>query len=63
MVVYNAVTMSTPSYGDYQYPTWAVAVGFVIAFSSMIPVPLSIVYELVKADVSFINVFFVFALI
>ena len=49
MVVYNAVTLTTPSYGDYQYPSWAVALGFVVAFSSIIPIPICLIYEVTNA--------------
>ncbi|KAJ3597854.1 hypothetical protein NHX12_001370 [Muraenolepis orangiensis] len=46
MVVVSFATFNPPSYGSYTFPTWANMVGWCLAISSMIMVPLYAVYKL-----------------
>ena len=48
MTVYNLLALKAPYYGDYTFPVWSVAVGYVIALSSFIPIPLYMVICLLK---------------
>ncbi|XP_048245862.1 sodium- and chloride-dependent betaine transporter-like isoform X2 [Haliotis rufescens] len=36
---YSFYSYRPPKYGDYIYPTWATAVGWLISFSSLLPLP------------------------
>jgi hypothetical protein len=40
MIIFSAVQMDSPSYGDYVYPPWARGVGWCIAMISIVPIPL-----------------------
>jgi solute carrier family 6 amino acid transporter-like protein 5/7/9/14 len=50
MVVYSAVQMAPPTYGDYQYPSWAITVGWVVAMCSIVPMPGIALYRILKAE-------------
>ena len=50
--------MAEPSYGDYTYPEGAIVVGWIIAFASLIPIPVSAIHELCKHEGSFLQVRF-----
>ena len=50
MLVMNCVSITRPSYGDYEYPGWAEALGWTVSFISVIPIPAMAVYELTKTS-------------
>lgn len=47
MIDYEAPTYNN---GEYHYPAWAVALGWVIASLSIICIPIFIVYEFLQSD-------------
>ena len=49
MLVFSSVQMTSPSYGDYQYPEWAKAIGWSVAMLSVIPMPLVAVIQIYRA--------------
>ena len=50
ITVYNLVAMGRPYYGDYMYPNWAVGLGWCIAVSSLLPIPICFLFELLKHE-------------
>ena len=56
ITVYNLAAMGEPYYGDYKYPAWAVMIGWCIAVSSLIPIPVCFVLELLRHEGSLIEV-------
>ncbi|XP_063415192.1 sodium- and chloride-dependent glycine transporter 2-like isoform X2 [Mytilus trossulus] len=50
MVVFNLIQFTPVSYGTYKYPNWAVVVGWMIGFASVIPIPLYIIKDLWAAE-------------
>ena len=47
--MFSSVQMTSPSYGDYQYPEWAKAMGWSVAMLSVIPMPLVAVIQVLLA--------------
>ncbi|KAL4221042.1 hypothetical protein ACF0H5_019304 [Mactra antiquata] len=47
---FNLAQLSPVTYGKVTYPTWALAIGWVIAIASLIPLPLCALIELRRAD-------------
>lgn len=45
MIQYRPIT-----YNHYQYPGWAVAIGFLMALSSVICIPLYALFQLCRTD-------------
>lgn len=41
-------TYAPPAYGDYVYPPWSIGLGWVIAITSLVPIPVYLVYRLYK---------------
>ncbi|XP_046572988.1 sodium- and chloride-dependent glycine transporter 1-like [Haliotis rubra] len=41
---YSFYSYRPPKYGDYIYPTWATAVGWLISFSSLLPFPIVFIW-------------------
>ena len=37
--------MGSPTYGDYEYPDWAKAIGWCLAMCSIVPLPAMAVYQ------------------
>ena len=56
ITVYNLAAMGQPYYGSYTYPGWAVMIGWCIAVSSLVPIPVCFLLELLKHDGSLIQV-------
>ena len=46
----SIVTWKPASLGDYEYPTAANALGWVLAMSSMLPIPIVAVYTFIVAE-------------
>ncbi|XP_071082810.1 sodium- and chloride-dependent creatine transporter 1-like [Haliotis cracherodii] len=53
--ILTVVKYEAPTYGDYVYPTYGVAIGFCIGLVSIVPVPICMIQELVKANGSFVE--------
>ncbi|KAG1663867.1 Sodium- and chloride-dependent glycine transporter 2 [Nymphon striatum] len=49
ILFFNWYKYQPASYGPYVYPMWAQAVGWLMAFSSVIMIPIFAVYQIVKA--------------
>lgn len=56
MVVFNLIQFTPVSYGTYKYPSWAVVVGWMIGFASVIPIPLYIIKDLWAAEGTLLQV-------
>ncbi|CAI9724448.1 sodium-dependent serotonin transporter-like [Octopus vulgaris] len=41
----SVVSDSGPVYGTYQYPSWSIGIGWIIVCSSLICIPLYIIYK------------------
>ncbi|ELT92641.1 hypothetical protein CAPTEDRAFT_140091, partial [Capitella teleta] len=39
ILVFSSFQMGAPTYGDYEYPSWAVGIGWAVAMCSIIPIP------------------------
>ncbi|XP_071126480.1 sodium- and chloride-dependent glycine transporter 2-like isoform X1 [Mytilus edulis] len=50
MLVFNMTQITPVSYGTYQYPQWAIAVGWIIGMISVIPIPIYMVVDLWDAN-------------
>ncbi|CAC5408977.1 Sodium- and chloride-dependent neutral and basic amino acid transporter B(0+),Sodium- and chloride-dependent taurine transporter,Sodium-dependent noradrenaline transporter,Sodium-dependent proline transporter,Sodium-and chloride-dependent glycine transporter 1,Creatine transporter,Sodium- and chloride-dependent GABA transporter 3,Sodium- and chloride-dependent betaine transporter,Sodium- and chloride-dependent GABA transporter 2,Sodium-dependent dopamine transporter,Sodium- and chloride-dependent GABA tran len=50
MLVFNMTQITPVSYGTYQYPQWAIAVGWIIGMLSVIPIPIYMVIDLWNAN-------------
>ena len=48
--------MDRPTYGDYIYPEGAIVVGWIIAFISLIPIPVLAIHELCTREGPFVEV-------
>ena len=55
--------MAEPSYGDYTYPDGAIIVGWIVAFMSLVPIPVLAVHELFKREGSLLEVCWVSSII
>ncbi|XP_067651324.1 sodium- and chloride-dependent glycine transporter 2-like isoform X3 [Haliotis asinina] len=53
--ILTLVQYQAPTYGDYEYPTYGVAIGLFIGLVSMVPVPVCMIKELVKTKGSFVE--------
>ena len=48
--------MAEPSYGDYTYPDSAIIVGWIVAFMSLVPIPVLAAHELFTRKGSLLEV-------
>ncbi|XP_045161496.2 sodium- and chloride-dependent glycine transporter 1-like [Mercenaria mercenaria] len=48
--IFNLAQLEAVKYGDVTYPRWAIGIGWVIAFISLIPVPVCMIQALRKAE-------------
>ncbi|GFO09380.1 sodium- and chloride-dependent glycine transporter 1-like [Plakobranchus ocellatus] len=48
--VFSMVTLGAVTYGDYVYPDWAIAVGWMLATVSMVPIPFMAIYQIYYAS-------------
>ena len=46
--VFNLVTYSPLKFGDYEYPGWGQAIGWLMTVSSLIFIPAVMIYKLLK---------------
>ena len=56
MTVYNLFALKAPYYGDYTFPGWSIAIGYIIALSSFVPIPLGVTISLFKEQGSLLEV-------
>ncbi|KAL4240747.1 Sodium- and chloride-dependent glycine transporter 1 [Mactra antiquata] len=49
-VVFTCITYAPPVVDDYVYPEWAVAIGWLIACCSLVPIPLYAIYKLCTTE-------------
>ncbi|XP_048243224.1 sodium- and chloride-dependent GABA transporter 3-like [Haliotis rufescens] len=47
---YSLYSYRPPKYGDYNYPTWATAVGWLISLASLLPLPVVFIWTVVNRD-------------
>ncbi|EMP34180.1 Sodium- and chloride-dependent glycine transporter 1 [Chelonia mydas] len=50
ILVFTVIQYRPIAYNTYVYPTWAVSIGFLMALSSVLCIPLYAVYKLCRAD-------------
>ena len=50
ILLFALVDYSTVTYGDYVYPGWVDAVGWILALSSIIFIPGVMIYKVYKED-------------
>ena len=44
------IKFKPPTYGNYTYPPWGVAIGWTLALCSMILIPANIVFSMARTD-------------
>ena len=54
--IFSLLHYSVPTYGDYVYPGWANVIGWILAVSSSIPIPLGMLHQLYKTEGTIIQV-------
>ncbi|XP_064608852.1 sodium- and chloride-dependent glycine transporter 1-like isoform X2 [Liolophura sinensis] len=52
---FSVSQLAPVSYGDYQYPAWAIRFGWFLGVLSLLPVPIVMLIEMLKAKGSFIQ--------
>lgn len=62
MLTFNMSQLKPVSYGTYQYPIWAILIGWIIGMASVVPIPIQAVIGLCKSNGSLLQVCFLFAL-
>lgn len=50
ILIFTVIQYRPITYNHYQYPGWAVAIGFLMALSSVICIPLYAVFQLCRTD-------------
>lgn len=50
ILIFTVIQYQPITYNHYQYPGWAVAIGFLMALSSVICIPLYALYQLCRTD-------------
>lgn len=55
-IVYGLSTYQNLQLGDYVYPTWANALGWILSGTSMLAIPVVAVYQICRTPGSFIEV-------
>ncbi|XP_067651013.1 sodium- and chloride-dependent glycine transporter 2-like [Haliotis asinina] len=54
-LVLTVVHYDAPTFGDYVYPAYGLAIGFVIGLATIVPVPICMAQELLKAKGTFVG--------
>ena len=55
-LIYVLTSMSRPYYGNYRYPDFAVAIGWMIASASLVPLPICAAYTMWQKEGSLMEV-------
>lgn len=50
ILIFTVIQYQPITYNHYQYPGWAVAIGFLMALSSVICIPLYALFQLCRTD-------------
>lgn len=53
--LFSISKLSPVTYGDYQYPTWAIVFGWVLGMLSLVPLPAVMISQIFKAKGTFIE--------
>ncbi|XP_022909360.2 sodium- and chloride-dependent GABA transporter ine isoform X1 [Onthophagus taurus] len=48
--VFYMIAYEQPTYGNYAYPKWAIAIGWIITSSSILCIPIFMIYVITKAE-------------
>lgn len=48
ILIFSSFRLGRPTYGAYEYPDWAVGLGWVIAMCSIVPIPGYMVYAFIR---------------
>ena len=56
LLLFGLINHTPVTYGTYSYPTWAVGCGWIIAMSSIVPIPIVFATKLVNAKGSLFQV-------
>ena len=49
VILATVIRYKVPKYGSYEYPDWAMAVGWMVGFASVVPIPLLAAHSLFTA--------------
>lgn len=55
ILVFTWIDFVPARYGDYEFPTWANAIGWVLSFSSVSLIPLVAIYKIIREKGSFVE--------
>lgn len=50
ILIFTVIQYKPISYGNYLYPQWSLAIGFLMAMSSVICIPVYALYKIAKSD-------------
>lgn len=50
ILVFTVIQYRPISYNDYIYPTWAISIGFLMALSSVICIPIYAIYKVCRSE-------------
>lgn len=50
ILVFTVIQYKPISYNDYVYPTWAISIGFLMALSSVICIPIYAIYKVCRSE-------------
>lgn len=50
ILVFTVIQYRPISYNDYVYPTWAISIGFLMALSSVICIPIYAIYKVCRSE-------------
>ena len=48
--LFSVITLGPVTYGNYQYPQWAIAMGWSIGVCSIIPIPAYAIYKIATTE-------------
>lgn len=53
--LFSVTHLKPVSYGDYQYPQWAIVIGWLVGLASIVPLPLYMIYSIMQTQGNFIH--------
>jgi hypothetical protein len=60
--LFSVTQLKPVTYGDYEYPTWAIVFGWTLGMCSLAPIPIVALIEISKVEGTFMEVSFVVVL-
>ncbi|ESN90320.1 hypothetical protein HELRODRAFT_71249, partial [Helobdella robusta] len=60
LLIYSCVQMKPPTYGSYVYPSWSVALGWIVSMFSIVPIPIYAIHRLSAEEGSLMEVTIVY---